>query len=322
MQANREPARFVGVGEMLLRATAPAGQALEAAETWSVHVGGAEANVAVQLARLGESASMVTWLPDNPLGWRARRWLQWHGVDTAHVTMVPDGRMGLYFTDGDEAGRPSTILYDRERTPIRGVRELPVSAIVGADGIHITGITALCAAELFESTVESALERSIPISYDCNYRDGLGPVELARNMFDRAAAVARWIFISRRDAAQVLGLEADAEQIAVKLRERFPQAVCIVSDGARGAAAAQDEEIKRADALPTTSVDGIGRGDALCAGFLWGEQRGDLSFALRCGVALAGLSQTFRGDSGWVTRAQLEACVNGSVWETETATHT
>ena len=40
------------------------------------------------------------------------------------------------------------------------------------------------------------------------------------------------------------------------------------------------------------------------------SSRGDLSYALRCGVALAGPSQTYRGDSGWVTQAQLEACVH------------
>jgi 2-dehydro-3-deoxygluconokinase len=297
---------------MLLRASPSPGLALEAADSWAVHVGGAEANVAVHLARLGESAAMVTWLPDSPLGWKARRWLQWHGVDTCHVTMTSGGRMGLYFTEMAHGGRRSTVVYDRESTPIRAQTALPAGALDDAWGVHLTGITAVCAATLFQSTIAAAIEQSVPISYDCNYRASLGPVGPAREVFDRVAGLARWIFIARDDAVRVLGIGSDATEIAVKIRDRYPHAVCVVSDGAHGAVAAEEDRIERADAPNTHYIDGIGRGDALCAGFHWGSRRGDLSFALRCGVALAALSQTHLGDSGWVTQPQLDDLLSGS----------
>ena len=118
-------------------------------------------------------------------------------------------------------------------------------------------------------------------------------------------------------------LEADAEQIACQASRRVsPSGVHSVRSGGRGALAAHGTKRSSGPTHypnPAYSLDGIGRGDALCAGFLWGEAKdGDLSFALRSGVALAGLSQTYREDSGWVTRAQLEACVDGSAWETDT----
>ena len=303
---------LVGVGEMLLRASPPPGLALEAADSWAVHVGGAEANVAVHLARLGEPSALVTWLPDSPLGWKARRWLQWHGVDTSYVTMTSGGRMGLYFTEMADGGRPSTVLYDRESTPIRTENALPAGALDYAGGVHLTGITAVCAQGLFWSTIDAAIEQSVPISYDCNYRASLGPAGFAREVFDRVAGVAKLIFISRDDADRVLGLKADATEIAVELRNRYPHAVCVVSDGAQGAVAAEDDRVEVANAPLTHGIDGIGRGDALCAGFHWGARHGDLSLALRCGVALAALSQTYLGDSGWVTRPQLDDLVSGS----------
>ncbi len=109
MFPEESPTRLVGVGEMLLRASPPLGPAIEAADGWAVHVGVAEANVAVHLARLGEPAALMTWLPDSPLGWKARRWLQCHGADTSYVTMTSGGRAGLsqtYLGDSGWVTRP------------------------------------------------------------------------------------------------------------------------------------------------------------------------------------------------------------------------
>lgn len=312
--------RIVAVGEMLLRASPPTGRALEAAETWTVHVGGAEANVIVHLGRLEENPVMVTWLPDNPLGWRARRWLQSHSIDTTYVTMVPGGRMGLYFTEPADGGRPSTVVYDRDHTPIRAATEFPGDALEGADGLHVTGITAVCAPRLFEAAVDAARERSLSLSYDCNYRADLGSVAQARKAFEFVAQDAALLFITKRDAEDVLGLHADAAQTAIEMAERFSHTVCVVSDGPRGAVAADRDQLETAAALATANLDGIGRGDALCAGFLWGRQRGDLAYALRCGVAMAGISQVYLGDSGWVTRSQLEDCLKDMQLEPETRT--
>ena len=60
--------RVVAFGELLLRLTAPGRELLLQSGRLDVHVGGAEANVAIGLARLGHEAAMVSRLPDNALG--------------------------------------------------------------------------------------------------------------------------------------------------------------------------------------------------------------------------------------------------------------
>lgn len=92
--------RVVVVGEVLCDLFAPrAGVALEDATAYVPHLGGAPANVAVQLARLGVSTALVSAIGRDPLGARARRILDQAGVDTRHVAVDPTRRTGLTFVE-------------------------------------------------------------------------------------------------------------------------------------------------------------------------------------------------------------------------------
>src|SRR5262245_11945913 len=91
-----EAARIVCFGEMLIRLSAPGAELLLQSPQLKVCFGGAEANVAVSLARLGHAARMVSILPDNPLGRAALQEIRGHGVDVSALRFAP-GRMGLYF---------------------------------------------------------------------------------------------------------------------------------------------------------------------------------------------------------------------------------
>ena len=105
--------RVVSFGEVLLRLSAPDSELLLQSPRLAVHVGGAEANVAVSLARLGLDAAMVSIVPDNALGAAALGELRRHGVDVTGVIRSAAGRMGLYFLTPGAVTRPSEVLYDR-----------------------------------------------------------------------------------------------------------------------------------------------------------------------------------------------------------------
>ena len=104
--------RIVCFGELLLRLGSPGRQLLLQSPHLDVHVGGAEANVAVSLARFGHEVAMVSVVPHNALGLAAIGELRRHGVDTRNVVFAP-GRMGLYFLVAGAIHRPSEVLYDR-----------------------------------------------------------------------------------------------------------------------------------------------------------------------------------------------------------------
>src|SRR6058998_2656792 len=83
-------------GELLLRLTAPGRELLLQNGKLDVHVGGAEANVAVGLASLGHTTAMVSRVPDNALGQSAVAYLRRYGVGADGVQSA-GWRMGLYF---------------------------------------------------------------------------------------------------------------------------------------------------------------------------------------------------------------------------------
>ena len=99
-------------GEILLRFAACDGATLRDTAKLDVHVGGAEANVAVALANLGFATRMVSALPNNALGTLALKALRREGVDGDHV-VTAEGRMGTYFLTPAAGPRGGEVVYDR-----------------------------------------------------------------------------------------------------------------------------------------------------------------------------------------------------------------
>jgi len=136
-------ARIACFGELLLRLTAPGRELLMQSGRLDVHVGGAEANVAIGLACLGHATAMVSAVPDNPLGRGAVAALRAQGVDCAGV-QTRDGRMGLYFLSPGAGLRASDIVYDRAASAFA---EAPADAfdwralLAGVERLHLSGIT-------------------------------------------------------------------------------------------------------------------------------------------------------------------------------------
>ncbi len=88
------PAGFACFGELLLRLSAPGNELLLQSGSLNVHIGGAEANVAVSLAQFGHKALVVSVVPESPLGKACIGELRRHGVRTETIHTGP-GRMGL-----------------------------------------------------------------------------------------------------------------------------------------------------------------------------------------------------------------------------------
>ena len=105
--------RIVCFGELLLRLGAPGRELLLQSPQLQVHVGGAEANVAVSLSRFGHDVAMVSTVAGNALGAHALAELRRHGVDTRGVREDAQGRMGLYFLTTGAVQRASEVVYDR-----------------------------------------------------------------------------------------------------------------------------------------------------------------------------------------------------------------
>ena len=324
---------IVCFGELLLRLGAPGRQMLLQSPVLEVHVGGAEANVAVSLARFGHDARMVGVVADNALGEAALGELRRHRVDTRGVQQAV-GRMGLYFLTPGAIQRPSEVLYDRADSAFAraggGTHDWP-ALLAGADWLHVSGVTPALgqrAADGVLSAVRAARAAGTKVSFDGNFRPKLWEAwgGDAPTILRGLMAEADLLFASHRDLQVVLGLEfpqatpqerfaagaAAAFQAFPHLRQMAAtvrvqrsvdhhviSAITALRDGALHTTAARDV---------SPIVDRIGTGDAFAAGVLHGGLAGlSAQDALDFGVAAACLKHSLPGDFNLVGAADVRA---------------
>jgi 2-dehydro-3-deoxygluconokinase len=329
--------RVVCFGELLLRLTAPGRELLLQTGKLDVHVGGAEANVAVGLASLGHDTSMVSRVPDNPLGRASVGHLRRYGVSTDGVGHG-DGRMGLYFQSVGAGLRPSSILYDREGSSfaLAGSHDFDWDRLLdGAELLHLSGITPALgqrSADAALACAENARSRGIRISFDGNYRAQLwqrwdcDPKAILGQLVGKADI----LFGNHRDISLLLGREfsGDGEHRRREAAEAafgtFPNLHLIAStarhihDADRHSIAARVDSreggFQTEEVVVAGIVDRIGAGDAFGAGVLHGVLSGaSQEQTARYGLALACLKHSLPGDASLFTQADIDSFLAGEL---------
>ena len=88
--------KTVTFGEIMLRLKTPEYLRIVQSNSFEASYGGAEANVAVSLAMLGDQVSFVTKVPTGPVVQAAINEVRRFGVDTKEVVRGGE-RLGIYF---------------------------------------------------------------------------------------------------------------------------------------------------------------------------------------------------------------------------------
>lgn len=307
-------------GELLVRLSAPANELLLQSGRLDVCFGGAEANVAVSLARLGHAARMASVVADNTLGHAARDELRKHGVDVSRLIFAP-GRMGLYFLTPGVGPRPSQVLYDRAGSAFaERAGEIDWDqALQGAEWLHVSGVTAAvgpAAAAAAVGAAKAARRLGVKVSMDGNYRASLWALwdGDAPRILGEMLGQADLMFGDHRDIGLILGepartgeAEAMRRSAAEKAFAAFPNLQRLACTD-RVAHSANHNDLTgflltREGAWrskPRTLnpiVDRIGGGDAFAAGVLHGMLSGmDEGATVEFAVAAAALKHAIPGD--------------------------
>lgn len=323
---------LVCFGELLLRLAAPDRERLLQTPRLEVFVGGAEANVAVSLARFGHAAAVVSVLPDNALAHAALGELRRWGVDTSRVVHGL-GRMGLYFLETGAIHRPSDILYDREHTAFADASPDAVdwpAALAGAGRVHLSGASAAVsasAAAAVERAAEAAQAAGLPVSLDCNYRHKLWRAWNgdAAGVMRRLLGTADLVFGDHRDFSLILGRELPTREAGAEAAfAAFPNLRWIASTSREqhsvdhhalaGFLFGRDGAWSTPAYALNPIVDRIGGGDAYAAGILHGLLTGrsgqeSVDFA----IGAACLKHAAPGDFNLATAAEVAAFASGDL---------
>ena len=318
-------------GELLIRLAPPGAKLIVQAESLELVVGGAEANVAAGLARLGHDVRFAGIVADHPLGQRARAALGAAGVDTRWLVSAA-GRMGLYFLEPGAGLRPSAITYDRAgsafATTAPGAIDL-AGALAGSALLHLSGITPALGPNgvaLARAAMAAAKAAGVPVCFDGNYRAQLWESwdSDPRSVLGELVGGATILIGNHRDISLLLGKQFSGDG-AERRREAAEAAFAafpgleLIASTAREIVTADHHRIaarvdtrdaahQTAEIDVTGIVDRIGTGDAFAAGVLhqWLED-GDLQAMAESGLALAALKHSLPGDMCLIGRAELES---------------
>jgi 2-dehydro-3-deoxygluconokinase len=268
--------------------------------TLSMHLAGAESNVAIGLARLGHRTAWVGRVSTDEFGEYILRQLRAEGVDVGDVTRDAERPTGLMFLERRTADR-GRVHYHRAGSAGAAlcVADIRGALATGAGILHITGITPALSASARAATrwaVESAAASGMLVSFDVNYRSRLWTRDQARAVVAPLVPFAS-IIIASADELDLVGEPgADEPAVVASLVARGVREV-LVKLGSAGARAHTTDGVRQTEALAVTATDPVGAGDAFTAGYLSGHLDG-LSAAERLhrAVTLGAFAASTHGD--------------------------
>jgi 2-dehydro-3-deoxygluconokinase len=304
--------QLVTLGEAMIRLSVRAGDRLEDAPAFDVHVAGSEANVAFAAARVGLKSAWISALPANPLGRRVVATLAAGGVDTSLVRWVEGGRLGLYFVEMGAAPRPISVVYDRAASTMALATEdaFDWNAAANTRFLHVSGITlglSSTSREIAERAMEVAKRGGGAVSLDVNYRQRLWAAEEAAAAVRAVAPLIDVLVCTAEDARDLFGATGTPQAALANLQARLGVETVVLTLAADGAIASRNGVTVRRGGFVVEAVDRVGAGDAFVAGLIWGLLDGSLEIGLERGLAMSALKMTLRGDLFWFDASDVAA---------------
>jgi fructokinase len=280
------------------------GVTLGEAESFLKAAGGAPANVAVGLRRLGVDAGFVGKVGDDPFGHWLADVLRGDGVDVRQLRFDDAARTALAFVSLTAEGDRDFMFYRHPSADqLHRPDELDGAAIAEARILHHGSISLIQepSRSATVAAIDAARAAGATVSYDPNLRLPLWPDEdAARDGIRSVWELAHLIKISDDELRFLTGsdeLEAAHELMHDELRP------LVVTLGAGGVAWFAGERSGRVPGFTVNVRDTTGAGDAFVAGLLEAWSRNPelaedveaLETALRRANAYAALTTTRPG---------------------------
>lgn len=168
----------VTFGEVLMRFSPSNHERIIQSDLFHTCYSGAEANVAVSLAYLGNNVRFVSKFPNNVLGDAAENEVRRFGIDTSYCVRGGE-RLGIYFMERGTSQRASTVLYDRAGSSFATstLQDYDWERILeDCEWFHISGINLALNDNLFllcKDACEMAKKKGVKVCFDVNYRSTL-----------------------------------------------------------------------------------------------------------------------------------------------------
>lgn len=278
--------------------------------------GGAPANVAVGVARLGVPAGFIGRVGDDPLGKFMQQTLQAENVCTKQMILDPAQRTSTVIVDLDNGERSFTFMVNPSADQFLEINDLP--NFQADEWLHCCSIALIN--EPSRATTFEAIRRIKQaggfFSFDPNLRESLwASLDEMKQVVNCVVALADVLKFSEEE----LTLLTDSDNLDVataKITAQYPEKLIIITLGKDGAVYHLNGKSEIVAGKALQPVDTTGAGDAFVSGLLaglsqyqnWQEDRDVLVQVIRQANASGALATTAKGAmSALPNRIQLDA---------------
>lgn len=282
---------------------------IDAAPLLKWDIGGAEANCAIALTRLGISVRFHSRVGNDPFGRKIVSTLVGEGVDTSTVMIDAARPTGVFFREWLVDGARRVFYYRSGSAAANmGPEDIQPAHFAGVKALHLTGITPALserAAATCTHAIALAKAAGVMITFDPNFRPRLWSAEQARAVLTPLAAASDIILMGHEDAAALFG-EGDDEHYLTSAQQLGIPTI-VLKRAERGALALVDGQRYEAAVVKAERVvDPVGAGDGFDAGFIAGRLRGkSIAESLHIGAIVGAGSVAHLGDYAGYPTMQL-----------------
>jgi fructokinase len=246
------------------------GVALQEATSFQRCAGGAAANVAAGLAKLGVRSAFVGKVGQDVFGKFLVRELRDAGVSTQGIVLDPDHKTRLAFVTVGSSGEREFEFWEKRPADVQLTwPDIDRAMIRGSAVVHVSSF--LLIDEPSRSTafaVANACVRSgRPVSFDPNFRPSLWPSKAAaRRLLLKMVSLTSILRLNAEEAYFLTRRRTD-EAAARALRALGPSLV-VITRGADGCYMQSGAAATFVEGFSVRAVDTTGCGDAFLAGLL------------------------------------------------------
>ena len=265
--------------------------------------GGDSSNMIIAAARSGARTAYLTRVGDDEFGRMLLALWKREGVDTSGVSVDRDAPTGAYFVTHGAQGHVFSYLRAGSAASRFRVSDLPRETIAKAWCVHASGISLAISQSACDAVLAAFGQAKGKVSLDSNLRLKLWPLERARAMIAKAAAMADYFFPSIEDARQLSGTESPEENL--RWAHQLGASTVFLKLGPDGVMVSNGKDVRKIAGIAVKSVDATGAGDCFCGATLARLAAGDSIWdAARYANAAAALATTGFGAVEPLPRAE------------------
>ena len=244
----------------------------EQSATYQKSPGGAPANVAVGLARLGARSTFLGKVGKDLLGEFLKETLIVYGVRPSQLLMTSDVRTGVVFvTNGKEGERSFDFYIDPSADRFLEVDDIDEGDLITHKILHFGSISMISspAKEATQHAVKVAKENGLIISYDPNIRLGLWDSE--KHALETIKDILNEVDVLKisDEELQFITGEKEVEAGVSNLRNAYNIPLMIITMGSEGSYVYVGGARQYVPAMKVQAVDTTGAGDAFVSGILY-----------------------------------------------------